>query len=116
MAHGRYLAEKEGIKLIPSPEKPRKGEKVFLRCIVLDQNGFPLEKGAVSGIARHADGNVENLSFRPDPECPGVYLSSLEATTAGNLEIEAICESFKQNFRLKNRIVKDWEDQQTQSR
>ena len=29
MAHGRYLAEKEGIKLIPSPEKPRLGEKYF---------------------------------------------------------------------------------------
>ena len=64
MAHGRYLAEKDGIKLIPSPEKPRVGEKVFLRCIVLDQNGFPLEEGEVSGLTRHADGNVENLSFR----------------------------------------------------
>ena len=104
MAHGRYLAEKEGIKLIPSPEKPRKGEKVFLRCIVLDQNGFPLEKGAVSGIARHADGNVENLSFRSDPECPGVYLSSLEATTAGNLEIEAICESAERNIQTELQV------------
>ena len=77
MAHNRYLAEKEGIKLIPSPEKPRIGEKVFIRCIVLDQNGFPLEEGTVNGIARHADGNMENLSFLQDPECPGVYLSSV---------------------------------------
>ena len=99
MAHNRYLAEKEGIKLIPSPEKPRIGEKVFIRCIVLDQNGFPLEEGTVKGIARHADGNVENLSFLQDPECPGVYLSSLEATVAGNLEIEAICESAKRNIQ-----------------
>ena len=44
MAHGRYVAEKEGIKLIPTPEKPRLGEKVFLRCIVLDQNGFPWKR------------------------------------------------------------------------
>ena len=99
MAHNRYLAEKEGIKLIPSPEKPRIGEKVFIRCIVLDQNGFPLEEGTVNGIARHADGNVENLSFLQDPECPGVYLSSLEATVAGNLEIEATCESAKRNIQ-----------------
>ena len=104
MAHGRYLAEKDGIKLIPSPEKPRVGEKVFLRCIVLDQNGFPLEEGEVSGLARHADGNVENLSFRPDPECPGVYLSSLEAATVGNLEIEAICESVDRNIQTKLQV------------
>ena len=32
-----------------------------------------MKKGEVSGTARHADGNVENLSFRPDPECPGVF-------------------------------------------
>ncbi|MEC8043259.1 MAG: hypothetical protein VX130_01550 [Verrucomicrobiota bacterium] len=104
MAHGRYLAEKEGIKLIPSPEKPRVGEKVFLRCIVLDQNGFPLEKGEVSGTARHADGNVENLSFRPDPECQGVFLSSLKTTSAGNLEIEAICESAERNIQTKLQV------------
>ena len=99
MAHNRYLAEKEGIKLIPSPEKPRSGEKVFIRCIVLDQNGFPLEEGEVKGIARHPDGNVENLSFRRDPECPGVYLSSLDTTVAGKLEIEAICESAQRNIK-----------------
>ena len=104
MAHGRYLAEKDGIKLIPSPEKPRVGEKVFLRCIVLDQNGFPLEEGEVSGLARHADGNVENIFFRPDPECPGVYLSSLEAATVGNLEIEAICESVDRNIQTKLQV------------
>ena len=77
MAHGRYVAEKEGIKLIPSPEKPRIGEKVFLRCIVLDRDGFPLENGEVKGLARHPDGDVENLYFRPDRECPGFIYQRL---------------------------------------
>ena len=104
MAHGRYLAEKDGIKLIPSPEKPRVGEKLFLRCIVLDRSGFPLEEGKVNGLVRHADGNLENLSFRPDPECPGVYLSSLEATTAGNLKIDVICESVERNIQTKLQV------------
>ena len=104
MAHGRYLAEKDGIKLIPSPEKPRVGEKLFLRCIVLDRSGFPLEEGKVNGLVRHADGNLENLSFRPDPECPGVYLSSLEATTAGKLEIEVMCESAERNIQTKLQV------------
>jgi hypothetical protein len=104
MAHGRYLAEKDGIKLIPNPEKPRVGEKLFLRCIVLDRSGFPLEEGEVNGLVRHADGNLENLSFRPDPECPGVFLSSLEATTGGKLEIEVICESAGRNIQTKLQV------------
>ena len=104
MAHGRYWAEKDGIKLIPNPEKPRVGEKLFLRCIVLDRSGFPLEEGKVNGLVRHADGNLENLSFRQDPECPGVFLSSLEATTGGKLEIEVICESAGRNIQTKLQV------------
>ena len=56
------------------------------------------------GLPRHADGNVENLSFRPDPECPGVYLSSLEAATAGNLEVEAICEAAERNIQTELQV------------
>ena len=99
MAHGRYLAEKEGIKLIPTPEKPRFGEKVFLRCIVLDQNGFPLEEGEVKGFARHANGDVENITFKKDPDCSGVFLASIQATSSGDLSIEAICESAEKSIK-----------------
>jgi uncharacterized membrane protein len=99
MAHGRYLAEKEGIKLIPTPEKPRSGEKVFLRCIVLDQNGFPLEEGEVKGFARHANGNVENITFKKDPDCSGVFLASIQSTSSGDLSIEAICESAERSIK-----------------
>ena len=42
---------------------------------------------------------MENLSFRQDPECPGVYLSFLETTVAGNLEIEATCDSAERNIQ-----------------
>lgn len=99
MAHGRYLAEKEGIKLIPTPEKPRFGEKVFLRCIVLDQNGFPLEEGEVKGFARHANGDVENITFKKDPDCSGVFLASIQTTSPGDLSIEAICESAEKSIK-----------------
>lgn len=99
MAHGRYLAEKDGIKLIPSPEKPTLGEKVFLRCIILDQNGFPLEGGDLKGIAKHQDGGVENLTFKSDLECPGVYLSSIQTTTAGTLSLEVGCDSVDRSIK-----------------
>jgi hypothetical protein len=88
MAHGRYLAEKEGIKLIPSPEKPKVGENVFLRTIILDEDGFPLEQGMVKGLAKHPDGSIENLVFKPDSECSGVYVSSVQTIKSGKLEIE----------------------------
>ena len=104
MAHGRYVAEKDGIKLIPSPEKPRLGEKVMLRCIILDKNGFPLEHGEVKGLAKHPDGSVENLSFKPDPECPGVYLSSLQSSKAGNLYLEAGCTLAERSIQTTLRI------------
>ena len=99
MAHGRYLAEKEGIKLIPTPEKPRFGEKVFLRCIVLDQNGFPLEEGEVKGFARHANGDVENITFKKDPDCSGVFLGTIQPSSPGDLSIEAICESAEKSIK-----------------
>ena len=101
MAHGRYLAEKEGIKLIPSPENPRLGEKVFLRCIVHDQYGFPLEKGQVKGVARHANGEVENVTFRKDPDCSGVFLASIQTAAAGELRFEAVCEPVDNFIKTK---------------
>ena len=57
MAHGRYLAKRWN-QGNPSP-KTRVGEKIF--GIVLDQNGFPLEEGEVSGLYMQME--MENLSF-----------------------------------------------------
>ena len=87
MAHGRYLAEKEGIRIIPDPENPREGERVFLRAIVLDENGFPLESGSVNGRGLHHQGRVETLTFSPDPDSPGVFLSSFLASEAGEVKL-----------------------------
>ena len=85
MAHGRYLAEKEGIRVIPDPERPKSGEKVFVRCIVLDKAGFPLEDGEVEGVVLHPNGQRENLRFARDEEGPGVYLASFKAREPGTL-------------------------------
>ena len=65
MAHGRYLAEKEGIRVIPDPERPKSGEKVFVRCrIVLDKAGFPLEDGEVEGVVSAPERPTGNLPPR----------------------------------------------------
>ena len=88
MAHGRYLAEKEGIRVIPDPERPKSGEKVFVRCIVLDKAGFPMEDGEVEGVIMHPNGQRENLRFTPDEEGPGVYLASFKAREPGTLNMK----------------------------
>jgi len=88
MAHGRYLAEKDGIRVIPDPERPKSGEKVFVRCIVLDKDGFPMENGEVEGIILHPGGQRETLQFTPDEEGPGVYLASFKAREPGTLSMQ----------------------------
>jgi hypothetical protein len=88
MAHGRYLAEKEGIRVIPDPERPKSGEKVFVRCIVLDKAGFPMEDGEVEGVILHPGGQRETLQFTPDEEGPGVYLASFKARESGTLGMQ----------------------------
>jgi hypothetical protein len=88
MAHGRYLAEKEGIRLIPDPERPKSGENVFVRCIVLDKAGFPMEDGEVNGLIIHPNGQRENLRFTAEEEGPGVYLGSFKAREPGDLRMK----------------------------
>lgn len=88
MAHGRYLAEKDGIRVIPDPERPKSGEKVYVRCIVLDKAGFPMEEGEVEGIIQHPGGQKETLQFIPDEEGPGVYLASFKAREPGTLGMQ----------------------------
>lgn len=88
MAHGRYWAEKEGIRLIPDPERPKSGENVFVRCIVMDKAGFPMENGEVNGVIIHPRGQRESLRFTADEEGPGVYLASFKAREPGDLRME----------------------------
>jgi hypothetical protein len=88
MAHGRYLAEKDGIRVIPDPERPKSGEKVYVRCIVLDKAGFPMEDGEVEGVILHPGGQRETLQFTPDEEGPGVYLASFKARESGTLRMQ----------------------------
>lgn len=88
MAHGRYWAEKEGIRLIPDPERPKSGENVFVRCIVMDKAGFPMENGKVDGVIIHPRGQRESLRFTADEEGPGVYLASFKTREPGDLRME----------------------------
>ena len=65
MAHQRHLSEKDGIRLSYSPEAPQAGDPVYLQSTVLDESGFPIDKGPVTGKITSPGGRVERLEFAP---------------------------------------------------
>jgi hypothetical protein len=107
MAHGRYLAEKEGIRLITDPERPKVGEKIFLRCIALDKAGFPLENGVVTANVSHSNGLQEKITFSPTEAGPGVYLAEMQAQKQGSLKINIETNPYKRNLSVDLKISKD---------
>jgi hypothetical protein len=107
MAHGRYLAEKEGIRLITDPERPKVGEKIFLRCIALDKAGFPLENGVVTANVSHSNGLQEKITFSPTEAGPGVYLAEMQAQNQGSLKINIETNPYKRNLSVDLKISKD---------
>jgi hypothetical protein len=107
MAHGRYLAEKEGIRLITDPERPKVGEKIFLRCIALDKAGFPLENGVVTANASHSNGLQEKITFSPTETGPGVYLAEMQAQNEGALKINIETTPYKRKLSVDLKILKD---------
>ncbi len=107
MAHGRYLANKEGIRVISEPERPTVGETVFLRCIALDKAGFPLENGRISASVMHSNGLNENISFQATPESPGVFLAEVKTQDSGNLKISVESAPFKRELEVNLKIEKN---------
>jgi len=87
MAHGRHLSEGDGMKVIHSPERPKTGENVYLRCIVLDKDGFPLKDGPVESMIEHPGGETERLFYEPAPEGEGVFLATFRTRQSGTIKI-----------------------------
>jgi hypothetical protein len=88
MAHQRHLSEKEGMRLSYSPEAPQAGDTVFLQSTVLDQSGFPIDKGPVTGRVTSPGGRAERLEFTQLEGGWGVFKSSFAAQEAGSYKLE----------------------------
>ena len=71
------------MRVIPSPDRPKTGEDVYLRCIVLNKDGFPLKEGPVEGSVEHPGGEREQLLFEPDPDGDGVFLATFRTRKSG---------------------------------
>jgi hypothetical protein len=94
MAHQRHLSEKEGMRLSYSPETPQAGDTVFLQSTVLDQSGFPVDKGPVAGKVTSPGGRAERLDFTQLDGGWGVFKSSFTAPEAGTYKVEIAAEQY----------------------
>jgi hypothetical protein len=92
MAHQRHLSEKDGMRLSYSPEAPQAGDTVFLQSTVLDQSGFPIDKGPVAGKVTSPGGRAERLEFAQLEGGWGVFKSSFTAQEAGSYKLEIAAE------------------------
>jgi uncharacterized membrane protein len=94
MAHQRHLSEKDGMRLSYSPETPEAGDTVFLQSTVLDQSGFPVDKGPVTGKVTSPGGRTERLDFTQIEGGWGVFKSSFTAQEAGRYKVEVSSEPY----------------------
>ncbi len=94
MAHQRHLSDKDGIRLAYSPETPVAGDTVFLQSTVLDQSGFPIDKGPVAGKVTGPSGRTERLDFAQVEGGWGVFKSAFTAQEKGKYKIEVASEPY----------------------
>jgi hypothetical protein len=93
MAHQRHLSGKDGIRLSYSPETPQAGDTVFLQSTVMDESGFPIDSGTVTGKVTSPGGRVERLEFSPLAGGWGVFKASFTAMESGSYKMEVASEA-----------------------
>jgi len=98
MAHQRHLSEKDGIRLSYTPESPQAGDTVFLQSTVLDQSGFPVDKGPVTGKLTSPSGRAERLDFTQIDGGWGVFKSSFTAQEAGPYKLQLDSEPYNRHL------------------
>ncbi len=105
MAHQRHLSGKEGIRLSYSPETPEAGDTIF-QSTVLDESGFPIDKGPVSGQITSPGGRVERLDFAQLEGGWGVFKTSFTAQETGKYKIEVASEPYNRHLTTDLLVVK----------
>ncbi|MGN6385028.1 MAG: hypothetical protein ACTHMT_02195 [Verrucomicrobiota bacterium] len=103
MAHQRHLAEKEGIRLTYSPERPSPNDTVYLQTSVLNQSGFPAEDGSVAGTITSPSGRAEQIQFTPVEGGWGMFKSDFIPLEAGAYKIKL--ESLKHGRKLETELL-----------
>jgi hypothetical protein len=87
MAHQRHLAEKQGLRLVFSPESPQVGQTVFMQATVLDERGSPVNEGPLVGRVTSPSGRTERVEFTPVEGGWGVFKASFLPASGGTYRI-----------------------------
>ncbi|HEX4120699.1 MAG TPA: hypothetical protein VH619_08800 [Verrucomicrobiae bacterium] len=106
MAHQRHLSGKEGIRLSYSPETPQAGDTVFLQGTVMDDSGFPIDRGPVTGKITSPGGQVERLDFTQVAGGWGVFKSSFAAQETGKYKVEIASEPYDRHLTTDLLVAK----------
>jgi hypothetical protein len=106
MAHQRHLSGTEGIRLSYSPETPEAGDTIFLQATVLDESGFPIEKGPVTGKITSPGGQVERLDFTQIDGGWGVFKSGFASQETGNYKIELASDPYNRHLTTELLVSK----------
>jgi hypothetical protein len=114
MAHQRHLSDKDGIRLAYSPETPVAGDTVFLQSTVLDQSGFPIDKGPVAGKVTDPSGRTERLDFAQVEGGWGVFKSAFTAQEKGKYKIEVASEPNGRHLTTDLLVASPWIEKQGQ--
>jgi len=114
MAHQRHLSEKDGIRLSYSPETPQAGDTVFLQSTVMDQSGFPIDKGPVAGRVTSPNGRAERLDFTQLDGGWGVFKSTFTAPEAGTYKLEIAAEQYGRRLQTDLRVTRPQLEKQGQ--
>ena len=104
MAHQRHLAEKDGIRLIYSPESPREGDRVFLHCHVFDFSGFPIRDEEIEGRISYPSGVIEEVRLTAVEGGSGVYTGSFLAREPGITEIQAGSTDHEREIKVRLQV------------
>ena len=104
MAHQRHLAEKEGIRLIYSPESPLEGDRVFLHCHVFDFSGLPIRDEEVEGRISYPSGVIEEVRLTAVEGGWGVYAGSFLARESGITEIQARAPNHDREIKVRLQV------------
>jgi hypothetical protein len=103
MAHQRHLAHAEGIRFFFSPETPSRGDRVFLHATVLDESGYPIEKGPVEAIISYKGQPIaEKMELTALEEGNwGVFTGSFVPQKGGEYDLEIKCDRVKRSVHAK---------------
>lgn len=92
MSYQRNMASGQRVRLFFTPERPAPGDTVTLHANAFDQNGAPLEQGAVAVDAAAPDGSHERVLLEKDASGWGSWTGRLRISLPGGWKLRASVE------------------------